>query len=654
MKPSIALFLFLLTRAGLGFGAERYVTVPPETPFFKEPTTDSGILQVATKTLSFEIQETRRVYLAKNPFVVAAGRTWHPLMAYADFFRVSVTDEKDAWVSRDLKYYEEGKIVIPWRDPDYLYLYLSWATVAATAFLACWGFTRGQLFDIVRLSAGPLLRPRVVAAALAMLILIRYALFFNTLSMCGKTIIYPTDEHHYFEVAIGLIHGRIADNWRYTIGLPLLYVPFVVISRALNYFDVQFLLSFFNSLVLQPTCCLLVFLVLQKATRSSRTALLTVALLTVLPFIYFPVEHHVINGGKGLFKAVFGLPELNSASYRLYYLFLSNGHNGMSDMPSALLILLCIALGLYLRPGTKLLTIVSALFGFACLVRINNILFAPLVAYVFWIRMRSVLDTPTSIGKSVTIAVTSFVVVFSPQFVVNWMQFGSPFIFPYVLHGSNAAEGFNFHRLRTGIPFLIGCNYIYMSAGAFGLLFTRDIKKVALTGLWSVPLILYFCGYEVLCASPVRFILPAYAGLLGAFAGSDFWRALSPTQKFPVSVICAASFLLVSPCARFLPPYMWSLEEFPMGILIAKILMLAVPLGSVLAAALLFSSDRRLLLTMLAFLGIYHSGSPFLIVGVFLMVLVRIAWWWFRDVCSCVTLFDVSTRNPREDSGNRG
>ena len=56
---------------------------------------------------------------------------------------------------------------------------------------------------------------------------------------------HPVDEKAYFEVARDLLTGKFHEKWRYTIGFPIIYIPFILFTGAKNYFDIAFPLSFF-------------------------------------------------------------------------------------------------------------------------------------------------------------------------------------------------------------------------------------------------------------------------------------------------------------------------------------------------------------------------------------------------------------------------
>ena len=150
-------------------------------------------------------------------------------------------------------------------------------------------------------------------------------------------------------------------------------------------------------------------------------------------------------------------------------------------------------------------------------------MFAPLVAYLFWERIKERGDRKWCLLRPFALAVGTFILVFLPQLLVNKAQFGGYFYFPYVLHNNNAADGFRFYCLPSGTRFLIGCNYLYLVLGVVGLMVVRDMRRMIILTFWAVPLVLFYCGYPCVGACPTRFIQTAYGGLLAAFVCCDAW-----------------------------------------------------------------------------------------------------------------------------------
>ena len=154
------------------------------------------------------------------------------------------------------------------------------------------------------------------------------------------------------------------------------------------------------------------FLFLSACSQTGRW-FVTALLLAFLPFCYFPAEFFAHDGPvREVFKSIFAMPNMNVASYRLYYMFFNTGYNGMSDTPSMFLIFLCIYLAISRPFGRRILIVVSFLFGMACLVRINNIFFSPLIAYMFWCGFREKFSSRRDLATYALTALAVLIILF--------------------------------------------------------------------------------------------------------------------------------------------------------------------------------------------------------------------------------------------------
>lgn len=215
--------------------------------------------------------------------------------------------------------------------------------------------------------------------------------------------------------------------------------------------------------------------------------------------------------------------------------------------------------------------------------------------------------------------------VFSWQLAVNFRQFGSIFIWPYSLH-YGADKGFELSMfLNGGLHFLIQTNLMYMTAGVTGMFFQRKHDTRNIFVLWAFPLIIFFCGYVCVAASPIRFILPAYGALIGAFVCMDIWRDYDRKTLAFIIIVIALNYLLVA------PPFKYLLFNYPLqplnlgrsfeGFYIQAFLHIAVPLLSIISSAFLLWKKKELLIFITVFFLIYYSGSSPVI---FLLMIVML------------------------------
>ena len=233
-------------------------------------------------------------------------------------------------------------------------------------------------------------------------------------------------------------------------------------------------------------------------------------------------------------------------------------------------------------------------------------------------------------------ALISFIIVFSPQFIFNYLQLGSPLTFPYVLHHNNAAKGFMISSLDKGIPFLIGCNYLYMAMAVTGLCFTAGFRNRIIWTLWIVPLVLFFCGYPVAGASPIRFILPCYIAMIAVLICSNVWKSVTNHQKWLILPVIALNVIFISPCCRLFPHHPFYLELYPWGNKFIFVLNIILPVISALTALGVFYRQPKVLFFFMLFIVLFNAGSPLLIFTAFCIILLYVFYDWGKRSLSFI------------------
>ena len=598
------------------------------TPLFKSPSIDSEILAVTSSDATMEVFENKIAYLDRNPSV---KRQWHPLMVYAYFQRVNLPDGQSAWISDDLQYDTNSNMILPktvpqftWAVPFTVSIFVLLVLIYSVYRMGYWSFiTHGKGLN----EAKPIIMFMLIVLAA------RFLLLLAVIFLCGKVMVYPTDEHGYFKLSYDIAHWNFDGPWKYTVGLSLFYAPLILLFNGATYFDIVNQMTFINAFILSPASLVLVFLIIGKITMSFRKAFFTTLTLAVLPFCYFPAEFFALDSPGGeVFKSIFAIPNINAASYRLYYMFFNTGYNGMSDTPSMFLIFLCIYLAISRSFGKGILIAVSALFGIACLVRINNIFFSPLIAYVFWCTFRDKFSSRRELATCILIAAAAFLLAFSPQFIINKLQFGSFSTFPYILHANQAHRGFDLASLPGGIVYMLGCNYVYFTFCAVGLFFIRNARTRTILALWAIPLTVFFCGYPVAGASPVRFIIPAYAAMIASFVCMDTWGEISGKTKYLLFAAIAVTVLLISPCFRFDSPYPFDMENFGFGKNANLVLNICMPLLLFSISLHFLKNNFRIFLLLTVFLIVFYSGSTYFLFGILLFHLAVAVSHWCVDV----------------------
>jgi hypothetical protein len=358
-------------------------------------------------------------------------------------------------------------------------------------------------------------------------------------------------------------------------------------------------------------------LIIRKLTGSQTKGFIAALLWTVMPVFYTHFEFW----DEKVFKSFFALPQVTQC-FRLYRNFITMGYNAMSDTPSTFFVLLTIMLCLLLPVRIRSIALVAGCYSFACLLRINNILFTPLIAWLLWQRFNDdLLLSPRYFAKALATALLSFIVVFAPQFIVNKLHFGSIFTFPYILHGK-ANDGFEWSAFADGVQYLSGSNLAYWALGTAGLIFITDRKLQITLILWAMPVILFFMGYTYTCCDSHRFIMSTYAAMFGGLVSAEIWNKCSRSEFIRLCLVLGLSLLLVCPSAyyweRQLP---WDLQQYAYGAAIANCCNWGVP---VIALAIALSLYRNLyvLSFALVFIILYFLYNPYVYPVVFVLLLL--------------------------------
>ncbi len=465
------------------------------TPFFDKPSAEARLLGV--------LPEDRLVQISGEP-----QRVWfrsHPLARYADYYAVSLPESGACFISPDLRQSRsDGEILWVKEIPDAGKMILP-VSLGVLLFLS------------YRLYRFPKDRENAWIC-IGVVIAVRAALLSYILCMAGAIVCNPADEPGYFAVGYDLLQGKCSGPWTYPVGYGvLMMIPWILCAGAENYFDIAVGISWFSGFVLGSIVLLLAFRILLALKVRLKIVFAAVLVWAVLPFFI----HHIPDWGALIFHHFAGLPSVR-ASFQFYMQLIGSGFNGMSDMFSTVLVFGVLLLALRMPVRTCFLILAAILFGAACLVRLNNIFFAPVLALIvaerFMPRMKDWKDT----SMFLLMGSAAYLFTVGIQLAVNYYQFGDAWTFPYSLHaldraaGDRPADGFTFATLLKGanLRYLLESNLGVMSCGIAGLVLIRDRRMRAILGLWALPVVLFFCGYSHTFCDAVRFILSAYIPLL--------------------------------------------------------------------------------------------------------------------------------------------
>ncbi len=502
------------------------MTFPAGTPVFDKPSADAQIAGVlpAEKTLQIT-GKPERVWFRN-----------HPLARYADYYAVTLPGRNESGyispdirqdpVSGELRLFKEiplaGKLLLP--------------VSLGILFFLCY-----RLYRYPKDRESALVLGGIVLAA-------RTALLSYVLCMAGGIVCNPADEPGYFAVGYDLLQGKCMGPWTYPVGHGvLMMIPWIIFTGAESFFDIAVGISWFSGFVLGNAALLLGFCLLLTLKVRMRTAFAAALIWAVMPFFI----HHIPDWSSLTFYNMIDLPSFRPG-FLFYMELIGSGFNGMSDMFSTVLVFGVLLLALRTPAKTCFLILVSCLFGVACLVRLNNIFFAPVLAFILVERFMPRLKTWQNLAMFLVVGGASYLAAVGIQLAVNYLQFGSAWTFPYSLHaldravGDRPADGFTLATLLKGsnLRYLLESNVYVMSCGLAGLVLMRDRRLRAVLGLWALPVILFFCGYSHTFCDAVRFILSAYIPLLAA----AMWvlvRSWKEEKRMIVIFFAAAGLLIV-------------------------------------------------------------------------------------------------------------
>jgi len=594
------------------------ITVHPDAPLFAVPDLDSEPLGTLGKAAELEVLERRRVYIEDK--AMWGTREWHPMMIFTDLCRVDLGTGRPVWVSRDIVMEPTTRQQVPVCMPRLRDGAVFIIALAGLLFLGLFGITRGG-YQSLGADWQPEPGARGIFARVcpaATFILVYFTLAGFTRLFAGNAMLHPVDEKGYFRVAAGISQWIITKDWDFTIGWPLLLVPFIKLAGAAEYYDIVHVVSAVNSMLLTPIRLLLMYLIACKLYGSRRGPFFAMLLVVVMPFFFFPVEYH----DSLVFKAIPALPGYSPGSYRLYYIFHAIGYGGLSDTASTCAILFCVYCAMRKPFLRRHIVMVSALFSFACLIRIANIMFAPLIAFQFYHQLREEHAGLREYLLSLVAALATFLALFSPQFWINAHNYGSCWTFPYILHGACAHEGFELDLWSSGIRFLFGTNFAYIAFGLTGIAFTKRRDLRCFLAFVTLPLLLFYSGYAVVGNNPIRFIQPIYGFLIVAIVAAPQWKDVPRSRKIVLAAVLLANVLLVSPCHRFDAPFLFDMDRLSWGSMFAKVLAWGVPAVSI-GLICVFCRQRRVFVITISLLLFYHAGSRYLLTAA---AIAMLAW----------------------------
>ncbi len=343
----------------------------------------------------------------------------------------------------------------------------------------------------------------------------------SILMTAGGIYLFSTDEPDFFVTGADLAAGTLANFQPRSLGTGIWYTPFIWMQKAKDVYGILVPVSYMTAFVLSPLAFALFYSFLRRfLTRG--TALAAVMTAAVAPLFLFRVE--VFR--EGFVQSLF-LPAETNPGFRLYQTMIWGGFNAMSDTPAMLCLFAGIAAAVrFVRPRTAMMWSAGWLAA-AMLFRVNAVLFLP-AFMLLW-------QNTKPKRQDWLWAALAGGIIFLPQLIVNTVQLGNPWTFPYVRY-ENTADGFMFSMFPANAKLLFGANAPFFWAGLGGLLLMKRTLLRNFLVLWIVPTTVFFLGYYHYKDDAVRFLLPLFAPLCAA-AAAGFYEAFG-RDRIKILLVC--------------------------------------------------------------------------------------------------------------------
>lgn len=529
----------------------------------------------------------------------------HPLVYIHDTVELKTSGGLVGYQRHDLHVAEDGRRVVRKAEiPPF----------PMTMLIAALLFSGALIFDAFRSKV-------TVWHCMAVPILVRIILLSAVLCKWDGVYTIAADETGYFQTVSDLLKGELRTPWRFTVGTGLFYLPWVKLLNAQKFYDIIEYFNLFNAYVFAPSVLAAGFLILRKLGVSAGKSCLTILVWAVFPFVAF----HIEDWNIWQFQHIFLFPQLFAEFQRLvfYGFCINSGFNGMSDMPGLMIVMWSLYLALAMPAKVRWALLFGALYGFACLVRINYILLAPAFALVLFHKFRSDMKVLLCAGAG---SVGAFLAVFSFQMICNFLQFGNPLTFGYILHYTEnnvldrPAAGFTWHTFSrlTFTRYLLQSNLPVLAIGGAALWVNDRTLVRRILVIFGVPLLLFFCGYSHTFCDARRFIFPTFAAFLFAIpAAKNIWNKLSKLEITMIFVVLAAMILVTTPVDAY-----W--KDLPLkigkGVFLSA---MAVAVPAAMLALLAFLLKRRHVPAAIFILlcGVFYY-LPSLVLGTALLLLL--------------------------------
>jgi hypothetical protein len=599
--------LFVLLGSHL-FGSDIFVEA--STPVFTEPRLGSKLIAVQSRALDYHYSDSRLFIMKKHPF----GRPFR-------FYKIKLGNNKSGWVSPRLRLLKKnGRAVIDVvKSNSYGYLMGMIFSLLVSGLIVFYLFVDSFFSAVLeKLSLRKLSQMQIIISSVCLLTALRYAQNFAMLEFGNEIFTLTPDGAIFFRMARDVLEGNILVRWDRMVGVSFLYIPVVWVTGAENYAVAGWYVALVNVFVLMPACSAILFFVFKKLLKSWQVSLIAGILWILIPFFWFGVQ----IWSKQVFFMTAGLPEFGF-SWRGYGMQQMLGFNNLVDAISAVSVFGAVALAVFARGKYTTLVLASAVFGFACLVRINNLMFAPVIAFFFWDRWHVEWKNYINCLLSILAACGAFLAVFGCQLLLDKYHFDSFWTLPYSITG--AASGFEFNCISRNIRFLFGCNHLYIVMGLAGLILCKNKTAKVAFALWIIPTIILFAGFVGTETDSHRYLVNVFCAMFAIFV---FWVSEQKLSGKDLLLWTGGMLALL----LFYNPYNYSFPLIAEKVNVTSVFGVVAFVFAMVVNLWTLRKQLDAQVTSLVFIVLYVVDVPYLYLILFIAVLLWTGYLFVLDV----------------------
>ena len=622
-RSLILFFLLMLCSVCINCSAKNII-IYPNTPFLLEPNIKSSVVAISRKAEDVKILD--KTVIVQNE---------HPLIRKVAFYKVKLPIiDNPVWVAPLFVCLEKnGKMLVETRkfiDKGFKnFQYISLAVlIVLIGFVLCFFYTKkykeGKT-GIILLTAG----------LIGILIFLRLFLVSYMLSKTQNIYTFPADEVNYAKIASNIFNFNFSaiDKWHYTYGYSLFLLPLMFFYGSGSYYSLVKEICIYNSFIISSLNICFLYLILKFLSKSNYRAFIATFVFIISAFVLLPKEYWPVK----FFNVVVELPKIMSNdSYTVYNILYNLDFVGLSHVVSMFLFLLFLYICLVMKARYRNVILVAVIFTLACLTRMDSILFAPLVGFLFWTKFKDkIISNKIVLFEIIILSVVTFLIIYSPQFLENYCTRGSIFASPYELHAiAKKIIWAPYRFLKIGIDYQVSVTFIYIVLGVTGLLFIKNNYHKVILIFWCFSFYFFYCGYCDVGNNPFRFVSLTFSGMISAFFLANVWDDLNWKNFLFVLIPIVLCIICIVPRFQYLTYYV----NLNVQYLKDYVPVYDVKFWSILVVYFVgviyfvVRKNKNTVLFMLIFLALFLSALSYLLFVFMLTIYIYALLVWIRDI----------------------